>query len=201
MFDNAAESVCDILSRHWDILLMDPYLKKFDGTYPSLTYRRGQNLRDRLVHSHFSPPDKSDSWLRREVKGCFRCGGCVACRFIKPGHSFSSNTTKEVFQICQYINCRSTGVIHKAHGSLGVEYMGKTTHELRRRVGEHLGYIRHQHDTPLSRHIWKHYHGDINNLCFQLINLIQPSVRKGDFNRLILQKECYWIFKLYTVDP
>lgn len=55
-----------------------------------------------------------------------------------------------------------------------------------------VGDIRHHRDTPISRHIWRHNQGDINCLYFQGTEL-RPSVRKGDLNQVILQKECYWI--------
>lgn len=173
---------------------MDPNLNTFLEPHPSLTYRRGQNLKDRLVHSHYSPPVRGDTWLNREIKGCFS-------KFIKSGPTFSSSVTNKVFHIRQFINSKSTGVIYKAHCSCGKDYVGKTTRELRGRVGEHLGDIRHQRDTAISRHKWTHHQGNIEHLYFQGIELVRPSVRKGDLNRIILQKECFWIFKLHCVEP
>lgn len=143
-FDDRAGCVKNILAKHWDILRMDHDNKKFIGTYPSVTYRQGSNLRDR----HYTPPTKPECWLTREVKGCFRGSGCVACKYIKTGRSFSSNVTKETFEIQHYIRCRSTGVIYWVHCACGLEYVGKTSREVRRRIREHLGDIRHRCETP-----------------------------------------------------
>lgn len=123
---------------------MDLDLKKYIETYPMLTYRWGWNLRDRLILSHYFPPNK----------GCFKRSGCVACKYIETGPTFHSNVTKEVFYIRHFISCRSLKVIYKARCVCSLEYVGKITRELRRRIGEHFGEIRHQHNTSLARHIW-----------------------------------------------
>lgn len=79
--------------------------------------------------------------------------------------------------------------------------MGKTLREFRRRVGEHLGDIRHNRDTPIARHVWIEHGGNPKCLQFKGSDTIRPSPRGGDIDRLILQRESFWIFWLQTVTP
>lgn len=86
-------------------------------------------------------------------------------------------------------------IVYKAHCTCCLEYVGKTTQELRRRIG----YKTSPRPFPdICGPIIK----EIPVLSFfQGIELIRHSVCKGDINRVILQKECQWIFRLRTVDP
>lgn len=79
--------------------------------------------------------------------------------------------------------------------------MGKTTRELRRRVGEHLGDIRNRRDTAVARHVWQHHNGDATNLQFKGIEQVQWTKRRGDIDKRILQRETFWTFTLKTVVP
>lgn len=90
-------------------------------------------------------------------------------------------------------------IIYLISCTCGVQYVGKTTREFRRRVGEHLGDIRNKRDTAVSRHIWQNHNGDANNICFQGIDKILTSKRRGNIEKMILQKESYWICTLKTI--
>lgn len=76
-------------------------------------------------------------------------------------------------------------------------YIGKTMREMRRQVGEHLGYFRHKRDTPVGYHIWECQNGDPKNFTFMAIDRVQPTARKGDLNKILLQRETFWIYKRF----
>lgn len=48
-FNYSVDLVKAILKKHWEILLMDSDLNKHIGPHPMLTFRRGQNLCDKLT--------------------------------------------------------------------------------------------------------------------------------------------------------
>lgn len=85
--------------------------------FNQLTFRRSQNLQDKLVHSHFSPSANVGTWLDRQVKGCFRCSGCIACSHIKTGSTFTSGSTSHIYHFfswsCSRIGCSSTEALFK----------------------------------------------------------------------------------------
>lgn len=140
-FDEALSLVRTILDKHWDILWMDPDLKKCLDDHPSITFRRGKNLRDRLTHCHYNPPAPQGNWLSRQPKGCLKCSGCVACDHIETGSSFASTSTNKWYKVNQFINCCTTKVVYLATCSFGLQDVGKTTCKLMRRIGEHVGDI------------------------------------------------------------
>lgn len=180
---------------------MDPDIANFVGDTPQLTFRRRQNLRDKLVHSHFSPPTPTGTWLDRQIQGCYRCSGYVACDYICRGPKFVGSVTNREFRIFHFINCRSMRVVYLITCSCGKQYVGKTLREFRRHIGEHLGDVRHNRDTPVARHVWTEHGGDPKCLQFQGIYLVLPSQRHGNLDRTLLQKESHWIFQLKTVAP
>ncbi|XP_056397544.1 uncharacterized protein LOC130292572 [Hyla sarda] len=55
-FDAAAREVRNVISNHWSILKTDPIIGPLIEDRPMITYRRGKNLGDHLVHSLYTPP-------------------------------------------------------------------------------------------------------------------------------------------------
>ncbi|XP_056404927.1 uncharacterized protein LOC130296905 [Hyla sarda] len=205
-FDERSEQVKKILGRYWGILKTDPHLKDVLSDHPSITFRRGRSIRDFVVHSHFEREEVSGSWLARKPIGTFRCGGnCIACPFMDKSKTFKNDHTGEEFKIRDFANCKTSGVVYLCRCTCPLGYVGKTSREIRRRVGEHLGDIRHRHDTSIAKHVWEQHNGDPKVLTFQVIEVIRSSIRRGDTDRKILRKEAEWIFRLKTdvnrIDP
>ncbi|OCT70332.1 hypothetical protein XELAEV_18037255mg [Xenopus laevis] len=76
------EEIKQILNKHWHILEQDYEFKKLIGARPTVTFRQSKNLNDQLTHSHYSNAVKS-TWLSNKIKGCYKCGTCKACPWIK----------------------------------------------------------------------------------------------------------------------
>lgn len=112
--------------------------------------------------------------------GCYRCSVCIACIQIKPGKYFVSNQTGSRFEFKYFLNCKSTFIIYMAECTCGKEYVGKTIPPFRRHVGEHLGDVCHNRDTPLARHIWLCQNGEVKDLNFAAIDHIRPNMRRGN---------------------
>lgn len=126
----------------------------------------------------------------------FRCGSCSVCTFIRKTKTFSSSSTNKVFEIREIFHCKTKGLVYLCTCSCPYDYIGKTKRELRRRICEHLGDLRHRRDTPIARHVWEKYEGDPKCLTFCVIQKIRQSPRKGEWDRYILQKETQWIFRM-----
>lgn len=92
---------------------------------PSIMFRRGRNVRDRLTNSHFVPPQPIGNWLSRQPKSNFKCIGCIACLFIRTGASFASNITNRTFNNHHFINCRSNKLIYLISCTCGAQYFSK----------------------------------------------------------------------------
>ncbi|CAJ0944101.1 unnamed protein product [Ranitomeya imitator] len=55
-YTNGAKDLRTILQRHWSILQMDMDLRDMVTISPQITFGRGRSIKDRVVHSHFTPP-------------------------------------------------------------------------------------------------------------------------------------------------
>ncbi|CAJ0923823.1 unnamed protein product [Ranitomeya imitator] len=177
-FDSQHQKVRGILNKHWDILRMDPDLRDLLGARPDITFRKGRSLKDSLVHSHYLKPTGGDTWLGRKPCGFLRCGGCQFCRWMKPNKSFTSSSTGKVFFQRDFSNCKSTGVVYMASCPCPKDYIGKTIREFRRRVGEHLGDIRHNRDTALARHMRSQHPDKPTDVTFTVIEVHRDPLQK-----------------------
>lgn len=87
-----------------------------------------------------------------------------------------------------FISCRSIGVIYRAVCLCGLEYVCRTSREFRRSIGEHVNDIKHKRDTAIARHMWNHHPAAPLSIRFQGIDLVHRPLRKGNWDKLILQK-------------
>ncbi|KAM4043753.1 uncharacterized protein ACNLHF_014024 [Anomaloglossus baeobatrachus] len=175
----------ECLKRHWAILKTDRTLSQSVSENPLMTPRRGRNLRDILVDSHYVAPVSNPFLLNEPVKrkGCFVCGECLACREhnLIPGSDFRSADGSKYFKIQKYITCKSSFVIYLATCPCPKLYVGLTSRQLRTRTREHVRDIRNSKqvvdDTTLRtipRH-FKTFHGcDASGL-----KLKEPDVVKN----------------------
>lgn len=105
-YDVLAQEIQMILRKHWNILKADQDLTTVLPSYPNITYRRGKNLREMLVHSHLrtTTPTGSD-WLRSPVIGSFPCGGCTFCQYLPKKKSFTNPPDGKQYTIKQVGLC------------------------------------------------------------------------------------------------
>lgn len=54
-------------------------------------------------------------------------------------------------------------------------------------------------DTPLARHVRSEHGGNTNSLTFWGISKIKLEVRQGNLDKLILQEEAKWIYRLNSL--
>ncbi|XP_069821233.1 uncharacterized protein [Dendropsophus ebraccatus] len=200
-FDQAAPQIREILNKFWPILRSDPLTREIISNKAVITFRRGRNLGDSLTNSHFTPPTTQGTWLTRQVKGTYRCGSCKACQFIKVSKTFSVQHIPRTLSNNTFANCKSSGVIYLATCPCPKSYVGKTIRELRRRVLEHVGDIEHSRPKPIAIHMRTAHPEEPFRIQFQVIEVINRSIRRGDFDNLLLRKEAEWTFRLKTLEP
>ena len=99
------------------------------------------------------------------------------------------------------ITCRTKYVVYLIKCPCGYCYVGKTKRELRTRITEHKSNIRTKDEkSPIARHFNSIGH-DICTMRFQGIESVNPLKRGGDRDRLLLQREAFWIHSLNTEYP
>ncbi|XP_071994082.1 uncharacterized protein [Engystomops pustulosus] len=126
------------ISKYWPILHTDKNISQLITKQPKITARRAQNLKDRLVHSHYIPEKNNPFGTKGPKWGCFPCKNCKACENIQRGDTFWDQKYKKEYKITQYISCKTSGIIYHATCPCGKIYIGLTTREFKLRVGEHI---------------------------------------------------------------
>lgn len=200
-FDTAVPQVRDILDTFWPILKRDPYVAEFISEKPAIVFRRGRSVGDFLVHSHYTPPPPQGTWLDRGTVGTYRCGTCKACKYILKCSNFTNPITGIKYNSRSFANCKTSGVVYVAICPCPCIYVGKTIRELRRRILEHIGDIHHKRDTSLAKHMTTIHPDALYAVSFWVLEVVKMGERRGDLDRLLLQKETGWIFRLKSSVP
>ncbi|CAJ0948663.1 unnamed protein product [Ranitomeya imitator] len=157
-----------IMQKHWSILQSDPILKTILPDRPLMVPRRSRNLKDLLVHSHYSTTSSKS--------------GTVGGNGFFP---YNINDIVNDIVMCDgTFTCTSKGVIYHAHCPCGKVYIGLTTRELRVRTREHVRDIEKSVTVTdpsilktLSRHFKLHHQSDPRGLKIQAIDQIQLGNR------------------------
>lgn len=140
-------------------------------------------------------------WLRSPVTGSFPCGGCTFCQYLPKKKSFTNPPDGKQYTIKQFFNCKTSGIVYGASCTCEKIYIGKTTQEFRRRISKHLSAIRTGAETPLAKHIREYHKGDLNTLSFWGITKPKLGPRSGNLDKLLLQIEAKWIYRLKSRTP
>lgn len=200
-FSDQWENVKRILSNSWNILKADRDLTSVLPHRPTMIARRAESLSDILVHSHFTESKPVRTHFLSPTVGSYKCFKCEACKYMAPTKEFMNSDSTRTYKIKQFINCRTSGVIYVGICSCPKLYVGKTFRELRKRVLEHIGTITRNVDTPLARHIRDFHRSNTQAIKFFGIEKVQLGTRKGDIDKVLLRKECQWIYRLRTKSP
>lgn len=199
----------EIVKKHWSILLSDSILENYLTTYPSITARRAQNLRDCLVRSHYQNTGPGEIFgTRGPRQGCIPCGRCVACPNIERATEFENSTGTRKYNILKSITCTTKAVVYYATCTCPKIYVGLTSRALKIRVREHVRDIIAAKEAldltllkPIPRHFRKKHNCDPKMLKVRGIDCINSNIRGGNTNKRLSQCESKWIWRLKTVQP
>lgn len=183
----------DIFQRNWSLLTDDPKIQQFVSNTPAITFRRAMSIKDSLVQSEFRDMDKKEHC---PVQGSFPCGHCSHCPLIKKKKRFLL-LNSELFSPYHFANCQTRGVVYLMLCKCKAFYIGKTKHEFWRCIAKHTYRMRigNQH-LPLGRHIVVRHNYQMPKIFFVVLDQIHIPSRGGDWNKLLLQREQKWIFRL-----
>ena len=161
--------------------------------------KRAGNLRDRLVRSDiYTPPTH---FIDNLPQGNFPCHSCSNCNALIKGDTFQHPHTQEKIKVRGRISCRSTYIVYLLKCCCGYAYVGKTKRELRTRITEHKSNIRNKDEkSPVARHFTTAGH-TVCDLKFQGIEHVKPINRGGNRDKLLLQREAFYIHYLQTEFP
>lgn len=202
-FSKIKQAVADSIA----ILYEDPVLYNLLKTGYRVIPRRSPTLANSLSPSMFSPAlvRKKEPWLK--YVGFSRCGShpCKTCRYAKPVKMFHDSDHATSFNIKSYINCNSVGVVYVIECTkCDLLYVGNTTRKLKTRVMEHLNYIVNPTYTNISnvaRHFIQEHNRSTEFFCTYGIENVRVPKRGGSVNKILLQREAFWILRLKTRVP
>lgn len=181
-----AMAISQIVKKHWHLVANIPGCCHL----PLIGYRKTRSLRSILVHSEVSIPEDATS---KTVTGHHNCGQCNVCQLMI--------TTKEItfadkgfsHKLNFFSNCKTRYCVYMLVCVCGKIYIGSTRCQLLVRVQEHISCIKHEtHRAPLVQHFTSHKHAP-TDFSVSVLEIIQPSTHY-DANRLLLQRESFWIF-------
>lgn len=113
------------------------------------------------------------------------------------------------YEIRDLINCSTSRVIYRLTCPCPKISIGNTKRPLKVRIGEQLWGIKREkerdpekdQEKPLAKHFALCHGGKTEGLRVKGIYVLKLPVRRGDFNRILLQKEKWWIYRLGSLVP
>ena len=195
-FNAISSTIKDTVSKYWHILSSDKTLNNVFQHPPLFTFKRATSLRDRLVKAdmHINKP-------KPIILGNFPCRSCTSCANMKRTDIFHNSHTDKEYRIKSLITCNTSHVIYLLFCPCNKQYIGQTSRKLKIRLNEHRSSIKRADITsPVARHFSDLGH-KVDDLKCIGIEKVWLNRRGGNHERLLLQRECYWIHTLKTLFP
>lgn len=190
-YTNWSNKIAIIINRHWSIVQQShTNIREFQDR-PLLSYRRFNNLRDKLDKSDVGPINqKVQTFLSKPRKGSFPCLSCVNCNYMQKGENLTHPMTGVSFRINYFVTCPCKMV-----------YIGETKNDIKTRINQHRYSIRKNRlDLPVPKHFCECNHHE-RDLKFMVIEHIPLRRRGGDRLLALKKRELMWIFRLNSLAP
>ncbi|OCT82948.1 hypothetical protein XELAEV_18025483mg [Xenopus laevis] len=168
---------------------------------PRFSYKRGSTLKDLL-----SPTEPRQEALELKNKlGTFPCYNCNCCTSIIKGPNIHHPTKGTEIPLKTFATCSSTHVVYTLKCPCGMMYIGKTIRSVNTRIKEHKNTIRNfaldtYTDTSVSRHFSEAKH-HVSQLKWKVLEVVKRPQRGGNWDKLLLQREAWWIEKMDSTKP
>ena len=154
-------------------------------------HRKPRNLSEYLVRSSL-PLEKRISSFPPKCNRFLRCKHCPQIRNKRLSKKQSSST-KRTYKIPMKVSCTSSNLIYCLEcPECSLQYVGKTKNKFLIRINQHLNDIKHERDTPISRHFNKH---KVRPYLYVL------QLIKNEDSKFRDTQENYWIARLHTISP
>lgn len=196
----ASPSISKIINKHW-MIIRNSFEKVDDfKTPPLMSYRRSQNIRDRVVKTCV-PSIKGQRFIGRARMGSFPCLNCINCSLMRKGEIFTHPMTKEQYKLKHYMTCNSDWVIYVMWCPCELLYVGETKCEFKTRIANHRYTIRKKRtDLPVPKHFCELGHSE-KDIRFMLLEHIPLPPKGGDRLTILKKRELWWIYHLNTLKP
>lgn len=196
-----SQRIKNAILKHWHILGSDPICRTLFSEPPLFSHYRARNVRDFLVRAD-CPPTTGKEGRLRNVSGFFPCRTCAACRNnTKKVTSFTCTATGKLFTIKQLTTCNTSNVVYLISCPCNKQYVGKTNRPIKTRIIEHNSAIRRKDErSPVAQHFMEAGH-PLSSLSFTVIEHVKESRRGGNTEKRLLQRECFWIWTLKSLQP
>ena len=191
-YNVASTRIQKIVNKHWRILTSG----NMDFEKPLFSYRRGQNLKDKLVHTRPQRCIQKPSIFPNQSRttGHFACGSCSVCHLTKRTEQvkLSDDFT---WTMKTLTNCNSERVIYLVTCPCGLQYVGMTTRKVKIRISEHRSNMRCKRvTTKMLTHFTEQRHGP-NDFKWIVLEQLPFS---PNLEQALLKKEQRWVFRLGT---
>lgn len=125
----------------------------------------------------------------------FPCNRCQVCPLVDRTDTFQGAIGQNGYKIRDLINCSTMRVIYMI--TCPKIYIGETKRPLKVRIGEHLREFNEKDpEKSLAKHFSNCHGGCTEGVRVKGIYVLTLPPRRGDFNRIFLQKEKWWIYRL-----
>ena len=161
-------------------------------------------MRNKIAANVPDPPERPTTFLDSSgFHYCTRCRSCESTNRVgRKRTGFKSNVTQEEFIIEPLITCYSRHVTYVLECPCKLQYVGRTTRELKVRINEHVanilkGFPNHS----VSRHFEACHNKDPRLLTFYGIDRVISHWRGTDLKKTVSQNETKWLHRLRTMQP
>ena len=172
-----------------------------------LAYRRNKNLRNLISQVHLSRGRKITPKKPPKLTGCSPCltsNKNKCCRQLTSTKTFTSDQTKEEFDIRHLLNCRSKNCIYLGYCLKCPynQYVGKSEPPANLRFNTHRHDVTSATGLAFDRHFDQPGHNFDHDARFILIEQItNHALSKADTRKILESREDYWMQKLRTLTP
>ena len=184
-FSKCLPDVGAILTRHQNTLFRSPRLRDIFGKPSLVSYRRGKNLCDTLVHA------KTHRVVRTNRVIC----DCSICDLIVR-HPIMDTRRQQTCAVIKEVNCATNNIVYAllCNKCQTTIYVGETSRSIKERLSEHRRDVRAQNGKPICRHFdYLHDCEDVR------ISVLKTMPDRSLQHRLICEK--HYINKLQTMTP
>jgi len=187
------------IMKYWHLISDDPSLQDKFRDPPLFVSRRGPNLRNRVVKACIKSAP-TQTLLAPLKDGNYPCGNCAQCNNTHKTYNFKHPRSGKSYNVKGMITCKTKNVIYILRCPWDMVYVGKTTRCLKQRISEHKSSIRRADPNyPVACHFTECAHS-VSSLSFQGIEQIKLP-RGGNIDKVLCQRELYWIHTLDALHP
>ncbi|XP_062836681.1 uncharacterized protein LOC134298951 [Anolis carolinensis] len=188
-----SKHIIQIIKKHWHLLQDIPGCDKL----PIFGNRRTKNIREYLIHTDLTTPISTP---KSTLRGHYPCGHCKCCPQSWKTKEIYNHRNKVGTTLKHFSTCNSNNVIYLLTCDCDLWYIGKTTRSLRIRISEHKSRIKNLSTESLLYSHFTQYKHSPTSFKFCVLECISQKPFM-DLEKLLSQREMYWIFKFKTFSP